>query len=208
MEFRVGVDFHYPDGKEVLRNVSFTLERGKAYALVGPTGGGKTTTASLMARLYDRVPWSRFFLDGRDIRSWSPAERAQKVGFILQEPFLFSGTVRDNILYGNEEYSSHTSESLARILEHFHLADLISRFPEETRHPRRRQRKQHQSGAKATHRLHASDPAQTRYHADPGRSHRQYRHRYARNCSRKFSPGCPPAATKRGHHRAPAEYDR
>ena len=53
--------FHYPDGKEVLRDVSFEMERGKAYALVGPTGGGKTTTANLMARLYDPTQGSVLF---------------------------------------------------------------------------------------------------------------------------------------------------
>src|ERR1700724_3851154 len=97
------VSFQYPEGKEVLRDVSFELEKGKTYALVGPTGGGKTTTASLMARLYDPTQGS-VLLEGRDIRSYSPDERARKVGFILQDPFLFSGTVRDNILYGNEQY--------------------------------------------------------------------------------------------------------
>ena len=92
-----------PAGSEVLRDATFALERGKTYALVGPTGGGKTTTASLMARLYDPTR-GRVLLDGRDIRSYQPAERARKIGFILQEPFLFTGTIRDNILYGNERY--------------------------------------------------------------------------------------------------------
>jgi ATP-binding cassette subfamily B protein len=128
LEFR-HVDFHYPDGKEVLRDVSFELEKGKAYALVGPTGGGKTTTANLMARLYDASRGS-VYLNGRDIRSYTPAERAQKVGFILQEPFLFSGTVRDNILYGNEAFKDYTSEQLAKVLEDANLSALIARFSE------------------------------------------------------------------------------
>jgi ATP-binding cassette, subfamily B, bacterial len=128
LEFR-HVDFHYPDGKEVLRDVSFELEKGKAYALVGPTGGGKTTTANLMARLYDPSRGS-VLLDGRDIRSYEPAERARKVGFILQEPFLFGGTVRDNIVYGNEEFKDFTSEQLAKVLADSRLSNLISRFSE------------------------------------------------------------------------------
>jgi ATP-binding cassette, subfamily B, bacterial len=128
LEFR-HVDFHYPDGKEVLRDVSFELEKGKAYALVGPTGGGKTTTANLMARLYDASRGS-VLLDGRDIRSYTAAERARKVGFILQEPFLFSGSVRDNILYGNEEFKDYTSEQLTKMLADSNLAALISRFSE------------------------------------------------------------------------------
>lgn len=128
LEFR-HVDFHYPDGQEVLREVSFELEKGKAYALVGPTGGGKTTTANLMARLYDPSKGT-VFLDGRDIRSFSPAERAQKVGFILQEPYLFSGTVRDNIVYGNDEYKNYSTEQMAKVLADSNLSALIARFPE------------------------------------------------------------------------------
>jgi ATP-binding cassette subfamily B protein len=87
------VSFSYPKGKEVLHKVSFDLERGKTYAFVGPTGGGKTTTASLISRLYDATRGA-ILLDGRDIRSYKPDERASKIGFILQEPFLFSGTIR------------------------------------------------------------------------------------------------------------------
>jgi ATP-binding cassette, subfamily B, bacterial len=121
--------FAYPDGKEVLRDVSFEMEKGKAYALVGPTGGGKTTTANLMARLYDPTQGT-VLLHGRDIRSYTPEERAQKVGFILQDPFLFSGTVRDNIVYGNEPYRDYTSKQLAEVLEESNLSNLISRFSE------------------------------------------------------------------------------
>jgi len=121
--------FEYPDGKEVLRDVSFEMERGKAYALVGPTGGGKTTTANLMARLYDPTQGS-VLLDGRDIRSYTPEERAQKIGFILQDPFLFGGTVRDNIVYGNEPYKDFSSKQLAEVLEEANLSTLVSRFSE------------------------------------------------------------------------------
>jgi ATP-binding cassette subfamily B protein len=123
------VSFHYPGGKEVLREVSFELERGKTYALVGPTGGGKTTTASLMARLYDPSSGS-VLLDGRDIRSYESEERSRKIGFILQEPFLFSGTVRDNILYGNAQYLKYSNEQLAEVLADANLSALLSRFPQ------------------------------------------------------------------------------
>ncbi|HEX4136597.1 MAG TPA: ABC transporter ATP-binding protein [Bryobacteraceae bacterium] len=123
------VSFRYPDGKEVLRDISFEMERGKAYALVGPTGGGKTTTANLMARLYDATRGS-VLLDGRDIRSYTPEERARKIGFILQDPFLFSGTVRDNILYGNEAYRDYSSAQLGEVLNEASLGTLVSRFPD------------------------------------------------------------------------------
>jgi len=128
LEFR-NVSFQYPGGKDVLRNVSFELEKGKAYALVGPTGGGKTTTASLMARLYDPTEGS-VFLDGRDIRSVAPDDRSRKVGFIPQEPFLFTGTVRDNIVYGNDEYREYSSAQLAGVLEKANLSTLLARFSE------------------------------------------------------------------------------
>jgi ATP-binding cassette subfamily B protein len=128
LEFR-NVSFQYPGGTDVLRNVCFELEKGKAYALVGPTGGGKTTTASLMARLYDPTEGS-VFLDGRDIRSVAPDDRSRKVGFIPQEPFLFTGTVRDNIVYGNDEYRDYSSLQLAGALDQANLSNLLARFSE------------------------------------------------------------------------------
>ena len=121
------VSFKYPNGKEVLHKVSFDLERGKTYAFVGPTGGGKTTTASLIARLYD-ASRGTILLDGKDIRSYKSEERARKIGFILQEPFLFSGTVRDNILYGNMEYKNFSNIQLSEAISEAGLESLLARF--------------------------------------------------------------------------------
>jgi len=122
------VSFRYPNnGKEVLHKVSFDLQRGRTYAFVGPTGGGKTTTASLIARLYDATKGT-VMLDGRDIRSYTFYDRASKIGFILQEPLLFSGTVRDNILYGNREYAGLTDGQLEKALEEAKLDSLLKRF--------------------------------------------------------------------------------
>ena len=121
------VSFGYAEGQHVLDDVSLRLERGKTYALVGPTGGGKTTTASLMARLYDPKSGVVRF-DGRDIRTISPEERAQRVGFILQEPFLFTGTVRGNIVYGNDALKTVGDAELTQILEARGLATLLARF--------------------------------------------------------------------------------
>jgi len=123
------VAFGYPGGQEVLRDATFTLEQGKTYAFVGPTGGGKTTTASLMARLYDPTA-GRVLLDGRDIRSCSPEERSRKIGFILQDPLLFTGTIRDNILYGNDRYLPFSDEQLLGVFAERNLDALLARFDE------------------------------------------------------------------------------
>ena len=123
------VSFSYPNGKEVLHNINFSLERGKTYALVGPTGGGKTTTASLIARLYDPTSGT-VVLAGKDIRAYKPDELTRKIGFILQEPFLFTGTVRENILYGNEEFQGHSNEQLAEVIQRANLNGLLERFDE------------------------------------------------------------------------------
>jgi len=128
LEFK-NVFFHYVEGRDVLRNINFTLEKGKTYALVGPTGGGKTTTASLMARLYDPSKGT-VYLEGKDIRFYGSDDRVKKIGFILQEPFLFNGTVRENILYGNGDYDKYTNDELVEMLEKEHLTKLISRFPD------------------------------------------------------------------------------
>ncbi|CAN5179684.1 ABC transporter ATP-binding protein [soil metagenome] len=120
------ISFGY-EGNEVLKNINFTLEKGKTYALVGPTGGGKTTTASLMARLYDPTSGDIFF-GGKNIKSYNHEERTKKIGFILQEPFLFTGTVRENILYGNDEYKDYSDEQLTSIIEEQGLSEMLQRF--------------------------------------------------------------------------------
>lgn len=121
------VCFSYPDGPKVLRDVTFDLERGKTYAFVGPTGGGKSTTAALMSRLYDPSS-GRVLLEGRDLRAWSAPERAQRIGFILQEPFLFSGTLADNLVIGQPELQALTVPALADKLRLKGFEPLISRF--------------------------------------------------------------------------------
>jgi ATP-binding cassette, subfamily B, bacterial len=123
------VNFRYPGGKDILHDISFEMEAGKTYALVGPTGGGKTTTASLIARLYDASEGA-VLLNGRDIRAYSPEERTRQIGFILQEPFLFSGTIQDNIVFGNARYASYTADELLTAMKEHGLEKLLERFDE------------------------------------------------------------------------------
>ncbi len=128
LEFH-NVQFHYPDGKDVLRHINFALEAGKTYALVGPTGGGKTTTASLMARLYDPSEGT-VLLKGKDLRTYSSEERTKHIGFILQDPFLFTGTVGENIVFGNDELAGSSMEQLTTLLVEAGLDGLLERFSE------------------------------------------------------------------------------
>jgi len=125
LEFE-NVSFGY-DEKQVINNMSFVLEKGKTYALVGPTGGGKSTTASLMARLYD--PQQGIIkLYNKDIRTYTEIDRTKTIGFILQEPFLFTGTIAENIKYGNPDLENKTNKELINILKENNLLDLIASF--------------------------------------------------------------------------------
>lgn len=123
----LNVSFSYTPEKEILTNVSFDLERGKTYAFVGPTGGGKTTTASLISRLYDPNA-GQILLNGVDLRSLDANTRTAKIGFILQEPFLFTGTIRDNILYGNACFIKLSDEELVKEMKEVGLDGLLERF--------------------------------------------------------------------------------
>ncbi|RQO70655.1 multidrug ABC transporter [Pedobacter sp. KBW06] len=128
LEFR-NVHFSYAEGQEILHHINFSLEKGKTYALIGPTGGGKTTTASLIARLYDATQGT-VLLSGKDIRSYTDEERSSKIGFILQEPFLFSGSVKDNILYGNPKYKDYSNAQLEEVIKDANLEALLAIFDE------------------------------------------------------------------------------
>lgn len=97
--------FKYPSATDrgwVLEDVSFTIAPGAAFAIVGPTGAGKSTVAELLARTYDPGQ-GRILLDGVDIRSLPLATLRAAVGFVPQETFLFSATLRDNILLGKDD---------------------------------------------------------------------------------------------------------
>jgi ABC-type multidrug transport system fused ATPase/permease subunit len=93
------VSFAYTLAHPVLHRVSFSAEPGEVVAIVGPTGAGKTTLASLLIRFYDPAS-GRVALDGHDLRDLAVQTLRQNIALVLQEPILFSGTIRDNIAYG------------------------------------------------------------------------------------------------------------
>lgn len=121
------VSFGYEGGGLVIENASLCFDAGKTYALVGPTGGGKSTLASLMARLYDPISGT-IILDGKDIRSIDPATRSSLVSVILQDPILFTGTVGENIRYGNPELKDVIDADLDKVLKEKGFDEVLSRF--------------------------------------------------------------------------------
>jgi len=123
------VSFGYTEEHMVLNHINLTLKEGKTYAFVGPTGGGKTTIASLMARLYDPSKGTVLF-HGVDIRSLSDEERTQAIGFILQEPFLFGGTLLENVFYGHDDAKQFTKEEQLAEIHASGLDGCLAQFPE------------------------------------------------------------------------------
>ena len=121
------VGFAYSEDKQILKDVSFTFDQGKTYAIVGPTGGGKSTIASVMSRLFDPQKGT-IYLEGRDIKSYTPEERTQKIGFILQDQYLFTGTVGENIVYGNPDYLEYSKPRLEKEIHDLGLDALLEKF--------------------------------------------------------------------------------
>jgi len=93
------VSFSYEPGIEVLHDIDLHIQAGKTVALVGPTGAGKSTMVNLIARFYD-VTGGRIMVDGHDLRNLDKIAYRKHLGLVLQDPFLFSATVRENIRYG------------------------------------------------------------------------------------------------------------
>lgn len=108
------VTFSYEPGKPVLQDVSLAASPGQTIALVGPTGAGKTTIINLLSRFYD-VDAGTILIDGQDIRTVQQASIRRQLGIVLQDTFLFSGTVMENIRYGNLDASDEDVRAAAKL---------------------------------------------------------------------------------------------
>lgn len=125
IEFR-NVDFTYNEETPVLKNLSFKTGNGEVVAIVGPTGGGKTTIVNLLMRFYD-ITSGEILLDGINIEEYKKSEIRKLFGMVLQDSWLFTGTIKDNISYGN------TDISFDKVIESAKLAcahDFIMKFPD------------------------------------------------------------------------------
>ncbi|MDY7079380.1 MAG: ABC transporter ATP-binding protein [Chloroflexota bacterium] len=120
------VHFAYKEDELVLREINMEVLPGQTVALVGPTGAGKTTIVNLLARLYD-VDEGTVCVDGHDVRQVTPESLRQQMGVVLQDTFLFSGTVMENIRYGRLEASDEQVFAAARLAN---ANQFITRLPE------------------------------------------------------------------------------
>ncbi|MED1644205.1 ABC transporter ATP-binding protein [Brevibacillus agri] len=119
------VSFGYRPDQPILKNVSFEAQAGSTTALVGPTGAGKTTVVNLLTRFYD-VTEGTIYLDGKDIREYSRDSLRRSFGFVLQDTYLFSGTIKENIMYGKPDATDAEVEAAAKMA---HADVFINRLP-------------------------------------------------------------------------------
>ena len=126
VEFR-NVSFHYPDGGEVLENISFKAGRGDTVAFIGATGSGKSTLVSLIARFYDATS-GEVLVDGVNVKDYTFDALYDRVGYVTQKAVLFSGDIRGNVLFG-ESRGGRSDEDVRRALE-LAKAEFVSELPE------------------------------------------------------------------------------
>ena len=122
------VSFVYPDtGIQALKNLSFSIPHGETLAVIGNTGSGKSTIANLLCRLYD-VSSGRILIDGIDIRDYDLSSLRSQIGYVPQDVFLFSDSIRANIGFGMEQVSEEKMQQAARDAD---VYENIMRFPEQ-----------------------------------------------------------------------------
>ncbi len=119
------LSFRYDTGPEILHDISLHIAAGTSLAIVGPTGSGKSTLVSLIPRLHDAAP-GEVLIDGRPIRDYTLAQLRAGIGFVPQETFLFSTTVRDNIAFGEPDA---TADQVLAAAQTAHIGREIQEFP-------------------------------------------------------------------------------
>jgi ATP-binding cassette subfamily B protein len=125
IEFK-NVSFRYPNTDvDVLKNVSFSIPKGSKFGIIGTTGSGKSTIAKLLMQVYD-ITEGQILIDGKDIKAYSKASLRGLVGYVAQDIFLFSETIRDNILFGSE--IPRSDQEVDRVLEIANLSREIEGF--------------------------------------------------------------------------------
>ncbi len=120
------VGFSYTPGEEILKNLSFDLKAGQSLAILGPTGSGKTSLINLIVKFYSRTH-GRIEINGRDIDDYATPALREKIALVTQDPYLFSGTIRDNIVPPGTTMEPATLEA---ILEHSHVNSIIAHMPQ------------------------------------------------------------------------------
>lgn len=129
IEFR-HVSFRYPDGGEsVLKDISFTAEKGQTVAFIGATGSGKTTLLNLVPRFFDATH-GQVLIDGLDVKDYRQAALRKKFGYVPQTAFLFSGTLEDNIDYGDTNGQETSLETLDEAAQVAQIKDYIDSLPD------------------------------------------------------------------------------
>ena len=125
IEFK-NLDFEYVPNHPVLKNINLKVNKNETLAIVGNSGGGKSTLVNLLPRFYD-VTNGAILIDGTDIRDYSMKSIRENIAMVFQDNFLFSGTIRENILMGNP---NATEEELNKALEYAHLQEMIAEMPD------------------------------------------------------------------------------
>lgn len=120
------VSFHYDEGQRVLCDINLDIKPGETVALVGPSGGGKSTPCHLLPRFYD-IDEGCITIDGTDIRDYTLRSLRQQIGIVQQDTYLFAGTIRDNIAYGDFDASE---EEIRRAVRNASLEEFIASLPE------------------------------------------------------------------------------
>ena len=120
------VNFSYNDETPVLKNINLTIEAGETIAIVGPTGGGKSTIAKLATRFYDPSD-GRVLIDGLDIKGVQLSSLRSQIGVVPQEPFLFAGSIRDNVAFSRPEVSD---SEVIEALEASGLMTMVNSLPD------------------------------------------------------------------------------